>query len=478
MTTPKFCSNCGATLSAGAKFCNECGTPVVAAAAAKPAAAPEPAPEEAPEAPALSVPAETAEPEAKPSAKEAAPKKAEAAKNDGYKDPIAALISGGDDDDDDDDLSDHLDLPDMTSGGAKKGLPVGLIAMLSFIAVVVGGGIFIGSDEELSARFRCNIMGDKAACVTEEDKLWEIEQQEKKEEMELMTHHYGAFDLSFTPEAESSFTLVQKRYEESRADFVKRIREGATDKRTFKEKKTGVYSTGKSVEGVIKGKIKFSKNPPSPMTFKPEEGKALVLPLSLADLPLLEREQADGNGKTLNASDIEKLEKERDTKGADAKKDPRFRVKTKALSSWIYEIHIEAKGFKPRSVVFYELPLPPGIDQKKMEKEGNVTFRAFKRRPDGKFVIENATFDLLPEPRTLWTRYIQGLKEIHCLQKTKAYQARDEQGKKDAEALLWEQKAFTKVLMDIAKQNDTDEEWIKYKEEQFKGYKCPEMVGQ
>ena len=189
-------------------------------------------------------------------------------------------------------------------------------------------------------------------------------------------------------------------------------------------------------------------------------------------------EKHNGNGKRLNASDIEKLEKERDTKGADAKKDPRFRVKTQAISTWIYEIQISAKGFKPRNVVFFEPPLPPGIDRKKLETEGNTTFRAFKRRPDGKFVIENATFDLLPEPRTLWTRYIQGLKEIYCLQKTKAYQARDDQGKKDAESLLWEQKAFSAVLLEIAHQNDEDPEWIKYKETEFKGYKCPEMVGQ
>ncbi len=474
MTTPKFCSSCGATLSAGAKFCTECGTSVptsVAAAAAAPAA-PEPKPA-APEAPNLSVPAD--KPADKQAQSDAAPAKAAPATAAVAKKPLAAtMLVGGDSDDDD--LSDYLDLPDDATA-TKKSLPIGVFALLGFVAVMIGGGVFISTDEELTARFRCNIMGDRAACVTEEDKLWALDQQEKKEEMELMAHHYGAFDLSFTPEAESSFTLVQKRYEESRADFVKRIREGATDTRTFAEKKVGVYSTGKSVEGVIKGQIKFSKNPATPVTFKPEQGKALVLPLSLADLPLLEREQVDGNGKRLNASDIEKLEKERDAQGANARKDPRFRVKTKALSSWIYEIHITATGFKPRSVVFYEMPLPPGIDQKKLETEGATTFRAFKRRPDGKFVIENATFDLLPEPRTLWTRYIQGLKEVHCLQKTKAYEARDEQGRKDAEGLLWEQKAFTSVLMEIARQNDADPEWIKYKEEQFKGYKCPEMVG-
>ncbi|MCO4761543.1 MAG: zinc ribbon domain-containing protein [Myxococcales bacterium] len=480
MTTPKFCSNCGTSLSSGAKFCADCGTPVPTAAepaAAEPTAAANEEPANEPKADAPAAPDLSAAPAEAAPAKKPAPAAATAADG-SYKDPVASLLAGGDDDDDDDDLSDHLDLPGGTSDGGKKSLPLGLIAMLGLVAVLVGGGVFISSDDELNARFRCNIMGEKSACITEEDRLWEIEQQEKKEEMELMTHHYGAFDLSFTPETDASFTLVQKRYEEGRKDFVKRIREGAADKRTFKEKKIGVYSTGKSVEGVIKGQIKFSKNAPSDVTFKPEEGKALVLPLSLADLPLLEREQADGNGKRLTAEDIEKLEKERDTKGADAKKDPRFKVKTQALSTWIYEIHISAKGFKPRSVVFYEAPLAPGIDRKKMETEGNVTFRAFKRRPDGKFVIENASFDLLPEPRTLWTRYIQGLKEVHCLQKTKAYKARDEQGQKDAEALLWEQKAFNKVLMEIAHQNDEDPEWIKYKEEQFKGYKCPEMVGQ
>ncbi len=484
MSTPKFCSQCGSPLTEGAKFCASCGNPTAASAAPAAPAEESPAPSEepsnekkagAPDAPDLSAPAPE---KAKPAEKKAdkpAEKKADEGKKSAYVDPVAALLAGGDDDDDDD-LSDHLDLPDGDVGGGKKAPPVGLIALIGFVAVIGGGGAFIAADDELNSRFRCNILGEKSACVTEEDRLWEIEQQEKKEEMELMTHHYGGFDLSFTPESDASFTLVQKRYEEARGDFVKRIREGATDKRTFKEKKVGVYSTGKSVEGVIKGRIKFSANAPSDVTFKPEQGKALVLPLSLSELPLLEREQVDGNGKRLNADDIEKLEKERDAKGADAKKDPRYRVKTQALSTWVYEIHISAKGYKPRSVVFFEPPLPPDINRKKMEEEDKVTFRPFKRHPDGKFVIENATFDLLPEPRTLWTRYIQAQKEIFCLQKTKEYQARDEQGKKDAEALLWEQKAFTKVLLEIAHQNDEDPEWIKYKEEQFKDYKCPELV--
>ena len=406
MSTPKFCSNCGAPLAEGAKFCAECGTPVASAEAAAPS---EPTPEPEAEVKAEPAPEPEAEVKAEP-APEPTPEPAPAPAADAseYKDPVAALLAAGDDDDDEIDLADG-DEP------VKKGLPVGAMALAGFATFIIGGALFIGTNEELSARFRCQVLNDRGACITKEDKIWAIEQQAKKEEMELMTHHYGAFDLSFTPETDASFTLIQKRYEESRDDFVKRIREGAEDKRTFKEKKVGVYSTGKSVEGVIKGRIKFSTNPPSEITFQPEQGKQLVLPLSLADLPLLEREQVDGNGKRLTAEDVTKLEKERDQIGPEARKDPRFKVKTQALSSWIYEIQLSAKGYKPRSVVFFEPPLPPDIDRKKMETEQKVTFRPFARRPDGKFVIENATFDMLPEPRTLWTRYIQAQKEIYLL---------------------------------------------------------------
>ncbi|HAN30631.1 MAG TPA: hypothetical protein DCQ06_03445 [Myxococcales bacterium] len=451
MSTPKSGSNIEeqeAVEAVEATEATPAETPVSESAEAAPAE----------QAPVLETPAESA-----PTPDSATPE---------YQDPVAALLAGGDDDDDDDYMS--VDDDDEVVG--PKGLPWGAMALVGFATFIIGSALFIGSSEELNARFRCQVLNDRGACVTKEDKIWAIEQQAKKEEMELMTHHYGAFDLSFSPESDASFTLVQKRYEEARDDFVKRIREGAEDKRSFKEKKVGVYSTGKSVEGVIKGRIKFSTNPPSEITFQPEQGKALVLPLSLADLPLLEREQVDGNGKRLTAEDVIKLEKERDIAPAEARKDSRYKVKTQALSTWVYEIHISAKGFKPRSIVFFEAPLPPDIDRKKLETEQKITFRSFSRRPDGKFVIENATFDLLPEPRTLWTRYIQALKEIHCLQKTKEYKARDEQGQKDAESLLWEQKAFTQELLDIAHQNDEDPEWLKYKEEQFKGYKCPELV--
>lgn len=485
MSTPKFCMECGTSLSAGAKFCASCGAKVEAPAAV-PAAAEEPKEEPATPEPAKSEPTKSepakSEPakDERPSAPslEAAPP---AAAKPAVSQPVVTepapkraavsdLISS-----DDDEGDDQLAMPaGSTEAGDKAPKPIGLFVMIGFVVAVIGVGVFIGSNEELNARFRCNVLGNKAACITEEDRLFEIEQAEKKEEIELMAHHYGGFDLSFTPENETSFTIRQHRYEEPRADFVKRIREGGTDTRLRKVTKVGVYSEKKLPDGVIKGNVAFSAEGGATVTYQPVQGKSLVLPLALPELPLLEREQVDGNNKPLSIDDIAAIEKAKEAGGENAPKKNELKVKTVAVSTWVYEIELSATGYKPRKVFFYEAPMPPDLDVKKLEAEGH-SVRAFKRRPDGRFVIDNANFDLVPEPRTLWTRYIQAQKEIYCLQQSAEYKGKSDQGKADAEALLWEQKAFTKDLLDIAHQNDEDPEWLKYKEEQFKGYTCPKL---
>ena len=472
MTKPKFCSKCGNPLSVASQFCSECGTPLaVQATAPKVAdeAAVAAAPSAAPVAPVLDV-SEPA-PEVTP---EPAPATAEAAEQ-AFVDPIASVLAGVDDDDDD--LEDHLAMPEDGAGPAKRELPLGMISLGGFVAVLVTMAVIISTNDELNARFQCNILGQRSMCITEDDKIWEIEQAEKREEIELMTHHYGGFDLAFSPEKDTSFTLRQQRFEEDRTDFVARIREGAEDRRTLKESKLGVYSTGKSKEGVIKGLIKFTANAPEAVTFKPDASKELILPLSLADLPLLEREQIDGNGKGLTADDIKTLEDKKNNTPRDEQGrqvfGPEFKVKTRAVSTWTYEVEFTAPGYNPRKVVFYEPPMPPGIDMKKLEKEEKITFKAFKRRPDGRFVIDNASFDLLPEPATIRIKYIQVLKELHCLHLSKEWLGRSEQGKKDADELIWEQKAFSPELKEIAHQNDEDPEWKVYYDEQFKGYECP-----
>ena len=487
MSTPKFCMGCGGGLKAGAKFCAECGaqvvepaaeatessesasSPVAAAPAAKaeaskPAAAPASATaatEESkrPSAPSLGAPAPVAPVD---------PKAA------GYKGSLASLI--GSERDDDDAVADHLELPKDGAVPVKRGLAVGSYVLIGFLVVILGAALFIGNNEELNARFRCNVMGQRASCVTEADRIFEIEQAEKKEEIELMIHHYGGFDLNYTPENDSSFTVRQHRYEEPRADFVKRIREGAADARVRKITKVGVYSEKKGEDGIIKGMVAFAESGAA-VTYTPTVGKHIVLPLSLTELPLLEREQVDGNGKRLSADDVARIEKAKEVPviGDDGRPvQVKIKVKTLAISTWVYEIALTAPGYKPRTVMFYENPVPPDLDVKKLEAEG-ITMRPFKRRPDGRFVIDNASFDLLPEPRTLWTRYVQTLKEIHCLQQSVEYKGKSDQGKTDAESLLWEQKAFNAELIAIAHQNDEDPEWIAYKEEQFKGYSCPKL---
>ena len=499
MSSPKFCSECGTPLKADSKFCSNCGAKLGAAAAtaAAPAAeapkeaaqetpppAPAPADEAAPAAPAPPPAAEAPEPDddaddGKNAEVAAAAEKAvaaEASAKGAFKDPVAAMLSGDEDDDD----ADYLGMPADGEAPAGKELPIGLISLGLLLALLVGGGGYVASNEELSARFQCNIMGRKAMCVTEEDRLFEIDKQRAQEELELMQHHYGGFDLNFTPEKEATFTLRQTRYEETREDFVQRVRAGAKDGRARKEVKVGEYSTGKNKEGVIKGRIAFKKSA-QPPTFKPAEGMELVLPLTLNDLPLLEREQVEASNpeKRLTADDIKAIEHKRNNPERDAEgnliNEKKLKVETVALSSWVYEIDITAPGYEERKVLFYEAPLPPDMDDKKLEEAG-VTLRAFKRRPDGRFVIANASFDLLPKPETIRTRYIQLLKELHCLRESKEYQGKNEQGKADAENLIWEQKAFTKVLREIAEKNHGMEDWEEYKKKEFDGYKCPKPI--
>lgn len=465
MATPKFCMECGGKLADNAKFCPGCGAKVPQSVATEPAATP--APQAAPEAPAATserpaapalaaAPALTTPPTSQPA-------------------PAAAKAKAPLPDSDDDD--DGLAMPDDEAAAPKaeaKPKPMGLIIMLCFVGLIVGAGATIAASPELNQRFKCNILGNKAACVTEEDRLFEVEQAEKKEEIDLMAHRYGGFDLMFTPEDIASFTIRQHRYEEDRKDFVQRARAGGAGTRTRKETKTGVYEEKKFPDGIIKGTVAFSANAPRPVTYEPQPNKKIVLPLALPELPLLEREQADGNGKRLSAEDVVAIEKEKEKGGDAAKNAANLKVKTVAISTWVYEIAFTAPGYKPRTVWFYEGSPPSDLDLKKIEAEGG-TARAFKRRPDGRFVIDNASFDLTPEPRTLWGRYLAALKELHCLQQSKEFQGKSEQGKADAEALLWEQKAFGQETLAIARQNDADPEWIKHRDEQFKGYTCPTM---
>jgi len=474
-TSPKFCAECGASLLEGAKFCPQCGAKTAVAAAPAPAAVETPA-----KAPSAEVPAATVhKPQVQQHDEHHRSKAVHTAyEGDGFVDPLAAVLKGRDDEGDGDD---QLGLPPTEAGHGKKSFPMGLIALGFFLVVAIGIVAYVATNAEMNARFQCAVLGKLDKCETDEDRQFALDQAEKKEEVELMTHHYGNFDLGFTPEKDTSVTITQKRYEETRDAFVKRIRDGATDARSLKDKKIGEWKQGKSADGQTKGFIAFSATPANPVTWQPMPGKDLVLPMVLSNLPLLEKEQADGTGKRLTYEDVKAIEKRKQEPEKAAKEgetvhgqDPTLKIKTTDISTWIYEIHLSAVGYKPRDILFFEQPAPPDVDPKKLEAAG-WTVRKFKRTPDGKFVIDNAAFDLLPEPKTIQTRYIQGLKEQYCLQQSKDYQGKTEQGKKDAEELLWEQKAFTKELLDIAHQNDADPEFMALKEKEFKGYECPKM---
>jgi hypothetical protein len=487
MSSPKFCAECGDALKPNVKFCSNCGAKTGSTAAVPEPTPPPPAEEAPPPAPAPTAPAPEPEKVAEKAREPSPPQSAPAAEQEpaaapatdessAFKDPIAALLAGDDDDDDED----HLPMPEEGKEAAPRELPIGAISLGLLAVLLIGGGGYIGADDELSARFQCNILGRKGMCVTEADRLYEIEKQEKQEELDLMRHHYGGFDLNFSPEKDATFTLKQTRYEETREQYVKRLRGVADDSRVRKEEKIGAYSTGTNSEGVVKGLITFKKSA-QPPTFKPAEGMELVLPLSLAELPLMEREQVEVSNpeKRLSADDVIKIDHQRNNpeRDADGKiiNEIKLRVRTVALSSWIYEIELSSLGFESRTVLFYETPLPPDLDEKKLEEAGK-TLRAFKKRPDGKYVIANASFDLLPEPKTIRTRYIQLLKELHCLRKSKEYEGKSEQGKSDAEDLIWEQKGFTKVLREIAEKNHELPDWEEYKTKEFSGYQCPKPI--
>lgn len=518
-TTPKFCAECGTSLQAGAKFCPQCGAKnpgVAPIAGALAESAPPPLPAAAPvPAAAAPIPAATAA-AARPAAAAVAPAKAGP---DGFADPVASILASSDDDGDDDTLG--MPVKDEVTG--RKPLPVGWIAMGGLVAVLLGITIFIRTDDERLAAFQCRFLGNKARCVTEKDRLAEIEKKEKEEENSLMGHHYGSFDLGFDPPEDTWVTIVQKRYEESRADFVKRIRDGGEDKRVNKTRKIGDYTQGKSADGQTKGLIAFVTEddwrkkhandpapPPPPPTLPPPPGepappplpaavlptgpvtwlptakKKLVLPMTLQTLPLLEKEQCapktaekDAVCERLTPDGIKELEKRKENpkKDEDGKPiaDPTTKIRTTDVSTWLYEIELWAPHHKPRKVLFYEKPAPPDVNLKKLEAEGWTT-RAFKRTPDGKFIIDNAAFDLLPEPRMVAVpKYIQLLKEIHCLRETADFKGKTEQGKKDAEDLLWEQKAFSKEKRAIAEENDKDPEFTAYRAAVFKTYQCPKL---
>jgi hypothetical protein len=461
MSTPKFCPACGQPLAVGAKFCAECGKPIIAAAAAQ-------AEKHAP-APAESKPEPKPEPkaEAKPAAREAqlpaasdddAPHHRSHASHSGghFDDPMATILDGKDDDH----HSDDLGPPDPSeSVKTKRPVPVGLIALLLFVVFLGGLMTYVFGDEERSAAIQCRVLGRKDKCETDADKRFALEQQEKREENDLMGHHYGFFDLSVGPDDAAALlrlTIVQKRYEETRKDFVGRIRDGGDDKRAAKDTKTGAYIPGKSADGQAKGAIAFTGQPGS-LTWEPKPGQKLLMPLTLQNLPLLEKEQTDGTGKRLTAADVERVSKELENLPRDEDGhviyDDAHKIRTSDLSSWIYEIYLEAPGYKGRKVLFYEHPGPPDVNLKQLETQG-WTVRKFKRAPDGRWVIDNAAFDLLEEPLTIRGRYLRVLKELHCVRQTADYKGKSDQGKKDAEDLIWEQLAMTRERREVAEAND------------------------
>ncbi|MBM4341840.1 MAG: zinc ribbon domain-containing protein [Deltaproteobacteria bacterium] len=481
-SAPKFCAECGAPLAENAKFCAGCGKPVATATAPVPVVA-----DAAP----------TAGPAAKPGA--------------------AQPVPPADDHDDDGELPMPKGLDDIEKPG--RPLPVAAISVGAVLAVVVGLVLFLTSNPERLAAFQCRVLGQADKCETEAMKLKKLERQKNEEEQQLMVSVVAQFDLQFAPKESTWATVVQKRYEEPRDDFVKRVRDSGPDNRKLVETKFGEYKQAAAKDGQIKGAIAFvtesdwtaahsagdakpaliPEDPPppppapppppppvpptGPISWWPKKDQSLTLPMSVQNLPMLEKEQADGNGKRLTADDVAKIIALEEAGGAKSKEgeegkpDPTKNVKTIAVSTWVYEIRLWAPGYEQRNIVFYDDPLPPDLNKKKLEAD-KWTLRKFKRMPDGKLVIDNAGFDLLPFPRTIQTRYLVVLKELHCLKLTKEYEAKSQQGKVDAEQLIWDQKAFTKEEQEVAKKNDGDPAFEALKAEAIKQVKCELVLPQ
>lgn len=533
--SPKFCPACGHKLLPGAKFCPECGEKLDVAAAAPAAVSPA---ADAP--PAVKAePAAKAEPAVTPAPAAKAP--AQAAKTEpapAKKDPMKALLGGGDDHDHDDDHDDgRLHKPaaasddDAVMPKRRKGIPTPVIA-LGAVALVVGSmGIYLASSAERLAAFQCHVLGKVDKCETEQMRLNKLKKQKAEEEQQLMVPVQGAFDLSYGPKDIGWITIVQKRYEESRDDFVKRVRDNGPDTRKLVETRFGDYQLGKSKseDGRRTGSIAFVSQedwkakhtgdaapalipdppppplkpgetppPPPPPPAKPPEGpitwwpqkvktkdatgketevlQEIALPIGVQGVPMLEKEQADGTGKRLTAEAIADLQKKLESapkpkEGEEVKVDPSTEVKTVAVSTWTYEVQLWAPGHYPRNILFYDDPLPPELDKKKLEGE-KWTLRKFKKQPDGKLVIDNASFDMLPEPRTIQTRYLRVLKELHCVRLSKEYAGKSDQGKKDAEDLIWEQNAFDRDRREIAIKNDGDPAFEALKATMVKEAQC------
>ncbi len=542
--SPKFCPACGHKLLPGAKFCPECGEKLDGAAAATVAAAPAAetvaAPAKAAAEPAAPVKA-AAEPAAaaKAAAQPAAPAKAASpAAAAAKKDSIQALLGGSDHDDHEEDDG-RLPHPgghkvsddDAPMPKRRRGIPTPVIALGAAAVVIVSMGGYLATSSERMAAFQCHVLGKADKCETEQMRLNKLKKQKAEEEQQLMVPVMGAFDLSYGPKEIGWITIVQKRYEESRDEFVQRVRDNGPDSRKLVETRFGDYQLGKSKseDGRRTGSIAFVSQedwkgkhtgeaapalipdppppplkpgetppPPPPPPAKPPEGpitwwpqavttkdatgketkvlQEIALPISVQGVPMLEKEQADGTGKRLTAEAIADLQKKLETapkpkEGEEVKVDPSTEVKTVAVSTWTYEVHLWAPGYYPRNILFYDDPLPPDQDKKKLEAD-KWTLRKFKKQPDGKLVIDNASFDMLPEPRTIQTRYLRVLKELHCVRLSKEYQGKSEQGKKDDEDLIWEQNAFDRDRREIAIKNDGDVEFEKLKAQMIKDAQC------
>ena len=533
-STPKFCAQCGAPLTAGAKFCAGCGTPTAVSAAVEDA--PPPVPEPLIEK--LDEPDPDDHHAHK--AKHAGGKFEDPLAHLLDKEDDADHSQDQLDKEDALELPEEATAPTkkqfpiaFVAMGAMAAVVVGsllFVASNEELSARVQCNLFGKADKCITAEDRQAELDRKEkeeeqTLMTARYGQFDLNFDPPKDTSVLIVQkRYEEDRASFIARTAGSIsckaaTDCPANYECTGGEGAKKciVKAGATgDNRVLKLKKVGDYKQlPKGDDGTSKGLISFVEEkvwaekhandpaptpppppeapkpgdpppppavPPSPprtgpITWEPKANKELQLPMSLSSLPLLEKEQEDGNKKRLGPDDIKKIEEmkagpqEKDSDGNVIKK-PETQVKTVAVSTWVYEIELSAPGYAPRKVLFYDDPPPPDLDVKKLEKEGWTT-RKFKRTPDGKYVIDNAAFDLTPTPRVLINRYVQYIQQWKCLQEAPEWKGKPDQAKKDAEDLLWEQLMFTKEKRAIALKLEDDAEFKTWRDLLMKDYKCP-----
>lgn len=197
----------------------------------------------------------------------------------------------------------------------------GIVTIVLMLAVVIGGIVFIMSNDKFKQDIECFFSGEIEKCKTAEKK----EQEGQWREIDQITvNRYGSTTITYSPQ-DARVKLTQLKWKESIDDYMGRVKQGREDKR---------------------GEAERIDIPNRTSSLKEKE---IVDNLPLQDLPL--------------------LEKSTDAAGPDTE-----------VYTYAYEITIEKDGYYPRSFLFMtdDIPMkaPDGVQPYKWENTGPGVFMA------------------------------------------------------------------------------------------------------